>query len=133
MPLPDGAAVALARVVAAGPRQFVEEALEIHRFIDLGQQVDHTSGVPEDLHGLDPGEVVEEPATGRVHEERMALRFEEGESDDVVGLGPAVFVEEVVDRALPEDDPDVTVTRRPWIAEHRPATTLHHTDRVLAQ
>ena len=42
---------------------------------ELCGQLQHARGVGDDLHGLDAGDVVEEPAATGVHELRVALHL----------------------------------------------------------
>ena len=42
---------------------------------ELGGELEDTAGVGDDLHGLDAGDLVEEPSAGGVHELRMAFEL----------------------------------------------------------
>ena len=55
--------------------EHVEEAVVERPVVlaELGEQVEQAGGVAQDLDGLDAGEVVEEPAARRVHEQGLAL------------------------------------------------------------
>ena len=57
----------------------------------LGGELQDAAGVGDDLHGLDAGDVVEEPAAAGVHEHGVALELHEHE-----GAGAFFFVELVL-------------------------------------
>ena len=61
---------------------------------ELGGELQDAAGVGDDLHGLDAGDVVEEPAAAGVHEHGVALELHEHE-----GAGAFFFVELVAGRA----------------------------------
>ncbi len=63
----------------------------------------------------------------------MALRLQQRERDDVVGVAPAVLSEEIVGAAASEEHVDVRVAGRPRVAQHRSAATLEHLRAVVAQ
>ena len=73
---PHLATVTLLGIVAPRLRERVEELTGRRRLADLLEEVDQPAGVAQHLHGLDAREIVEEPATRRVHEQCVALRFE---------------------------------------------------------
>ena len=49
---------------------------------ELGGELEDAAGVGDDLHGLDAGDLVEEPAAGGVHELGVALELEQFEGGD---------------------------------------------------
>ena len=84
--------------------------------------MDDAACIGDDLHGLDAGDVVEEPAAGGVHELGVAFEFEEFEDGDAFGgceracgVGGEEAIE-VVGGAI-EDDMDVGVAGGPEIFE----------------
>src|SRR5437588_236825 len=81
-------------------------------------------GVLEDLHRLQAGDLVEEPAAGGVHQEGLALQLEQlqcGDAGALLQLPAGVLVQEAVrcgtvrDRATAavQQDGDAGVARRP--------------------
>ena len=54
---------------------------------ELGGELEDAAGVGDDLHGLDAGDLVEEPAAGGVHELGVAFELEEFEGGDAFGFG----------------------------------------------
>ena len=93
---PHLAPAALAGLVALGLVEDVEEGLGGRGLAELRHQVEGSGRVAQDLHGLDAGEVVEEPAAARVHQERLALELQQGQGLDVIGARPAVLGDEVL-------------------------------------
>src|SRR5439155_25772449 len=86
----------------------VVQALERHR------------GVAQDLHGLDAGDLVEEPAAGSVHEHSIALQLEQAADFDAAGViqyRADVRGEELAEPVGPpvEEHRDVGVARGPRI------------------
>ena len=68
---------ALLRIVAhRGAQPLHERGLEVGA-AQFPQILHGHRGVAEGLHGLQPGEVVEEPAAGSEHQESLALHFEQ--------------------------------------------------------
>ena len=54
---------------------------------ELGGELEDAAGVGDDLHGLDAGDLVEEPAAAGVHELGVAFELEQFEGGDAFGLG----------------------------------------------
>src|SRR5205085_6760736 len=81
--------IAVLRQVAPGRGDTAQE-LQFHAAAgNFFGELDGARGVVQDLHGLDAGDVVEEPAAARVHEHGVALhlqQFEDGD-DTVVRAG----------------------------------------------
>ncbi len=91
---------------------------------ELGGELEDAAGVGDDLHGLDAGDLVEEPAAGGVHELGVAFELQEFEGGDAFGFGEragGVLVEEVEDGGggAVEDDVDVGVAGGPEVFEER--------------
>ena len=57
---------------------------------ELGGELEDAAGVGDDLHGLDAGDLVEEPAAAGVHELGVAFELEEFEGGDALGGGERV-------------------------------------------
>ena len=74
---PDVAGRPLLRIVAHRVRQHVEQLVATEGLTDLVEEVSRPGGVAQHLNGLETGDVVEEPAAGRVHEHEVPLRLEE--------------------------------------------------------
>ena len=94
---------------------------------ELGGELEDAAGVGDDLHGLDAGDLVEEPAAGGVHELGVALELEEFEDGDaLVGVRVAggVLGEEAVGGGggAIEDDVDVGVAGGPEVFEEGSAS-----------
>ena len=92
---------------------------------ELLRQPDGRPRVVDDLHCLDPGELVEEPAAARVHELRVALELHElrapAPRSAGVELAGALALQEAgpaLDPAV-EEDVDVGVPCRPRVLEER--------------
>ena len=85
---------------------------------DLLDQLRDARGVVQHLHGLDAGDVVEEPAAAREHEHRIALHLEQAQHARDLHAAQGVAAEELVQRRFRavEDDVDVVVARAPRIA-----------------
>jgi hypothetical protein len=120
---PHRAAVADRRIVGAGRGQAIDEAdLELLAAQGLAQLA-RARRVGEDLHGLDPGQIVEEPAAARVHRHGVATELHELEGADPAGSGqrPAAVAgqEPILDRGIGagQDHLDVGVARGPRIDE----------------
>src|SRR5216684_4182987 len=94
---------------------------------ELARELDDAAGVGDDLHGLDAGDLVEEPAAGGVHELGVAFELEEFEAGDAFGFGEfarGLLREEVEDGGggagwifTAKDDLDVGVARGPEVFE----------------
>ncbi len=91
---------------------------------ELARELEDTASVGDDLHGLDAGDLVEEPAAGGVHELSVAFELEEFEGGCAFWLGEracGLLLEETDDggRGAIEDDLDVGVASGPEIFEER--------------
>src|SRR5262249_33935170 len=113
---------ALLGQVAFGPVQQGEERFLQFVAEQLLAELDGPAGVMKDLDALDTGNLVEEPAAAGVHEQGLALEFEELQDGDTFGiaqLAEGVFTEEAVGAVggAVEDDGDAAVACRPGVAE----------------
>ncbi len=89
---------------------------------ELVGELEDAAGVGEDLDGFDAGDVVEEPAAGGVHEEGVALEFEELPDRHAIGGGEGaegVLGEEAFagGGGGVEEDADVEVAGCPEVSE----------------
>ncbi len=94
-----GAVLLLGQVALRGREAGDEVLLEIGGAFpeEVRRELEDAPGVGDDLHGLNAGDVVEEPATAGVHEHGVALELHEHE-----GAGAFVFVE-FVERMLAKE------------------------------
>ena len=84
--LVDACAVAELRHVGGRVRErFDEPGFQIGA-ADFPRELQRAGGVLEDLHGLDPGDLGEEPAAAGVHEERVPLHLEQIERGHALAL-----------------------------------------------
>src|SRR5207245_1878244 len=101
----DLTAVAVVAAVARRGLQAADELRLDHAAAEIAQVLDGHRGVLEDLHGLEPGQLVEEPAARGVHEHAVALHLEQP---------PHLHVRGVVERrALMTPQPGVQPLGRP--------------------
>ena len=98
--------------------------LKLRRLLaeELLRQLQYARGVGDDLHGLDPRDVVEEPAAARVHELRVALHLHQLQSAHALGVRQRARLlrgKKAVHRlrAAVEHDLNVSVARGPYILE----------------
>ena len=85
----DLRAVARGRIVGVGFGQSRQKrGLERRRLLakNLRRELQYARGVGNDLHGLDAGDVVKEPAATGVHELSMALHLHQLERADAFGF-----------------------------------------------
>ena len=130
---PDVEPVALARLVALGLGQRGEERVGRRALAELVEKIEGAGGVAQALHGLEAGEVPEEPGARRVHEQGVTLLLEQGERLDAVAAVAHVLGDEVVDGAGTEHDVGVGVACRPRVVEDGRAATFEHLDTGVAQ
>ena len=125
---PDVAGRPLVRIVAHRVRQHVEQLVATERLTDLLQEISRTGGVPHDLNRLESGDVVEEPAAGRVHEHEVPLRLEqrEGLDERLVGVALHPSGGEVRDGGRAEHHRHVFVSCAPRVDENLRAAALEH-------
>ncbi len=105
---------------------------------DLLRKLQHARGVGDDLHGLDAGDVVEEPAATGVHELGVALHLHQLEGAHALGFRERVRLmrgEEAVGRfrAAVENDLDVGVARGPNVFEEVAVLLLGERNERVAQ
>src|SRR5262249_56801997 len=78
---PRRAAIQLGAVLAAGevaPRRLeAADELVLAPPAEALRELDRPRGVAQHLHGLDAGQLVEDPPAARLHEERVARELEE--------------------------------------------------------
>ncbi len=87
------------------------------------------AGVLDDLDGLDPGELVEEPAAARVHQHGVPLELQQLESQDFLAVVQPLrrmpIPEARAARLCPiQDDVDVIVSRSPGVLQQGPRAVL---------
>ncbi len=123
----DRGAISVFRHVAFRAGEHVEKLrFEGSAFLteELGGELQNTAGIGNDLHGLNAGDVVEEPATAGVHELGVAFELEELEHGHALvcreGFEGVPF-EEAVDAALVaiQNHRDVGIAGLPEIADQR--------------
>ena len=126
----DVAAVDLGSVADLGEvalglgEEFQKSGLEVGAFgaEEAAGELEHAAGVGDDLHGLNAGDLVEEPAARGVHELGMTLELHELPDNGAFGVGEVaggVGVEEAVFRGggAVEDDVNVTVAGGPDVVQ----------------
>src|ERR1035437_10257441 len=91
---------------------------------ELARELQDASGVGDDLHGFDAGDLIEEPAATGVHQLGVAFELEQFEDGDALlgrqGAGGVACEEAVFRRGgAVEDDVDVSVARGPEADQQR--------------
>jgi hypothetical protein len=116
----DLSAISPGFVVARGLGQGLQETCPRDLGPERFPQLERARRVTQDLHGLDPGEVVEEPAATRVHEHELVLHLEQGQDPLLLGAverSQRVLLEERIARLGPEKQLHVVVPCRPRISQ----------------
>jgi hypothetical protein len=72
----EAGAVTVLGQIALGFRQLFQELRFQPALTNLFRQLDGAPGILDDLHRLDPRELIEEPAATGVHQQGMALELE---------------------------------------------------------
>ena len=118
-------------VVRAGLGEDLEEVLDRWRLAELLVEVDGPGGVLQHLDRLDAGQVVEEPAARRVHEQ--ALRWA-SRSTPAWWPSPMMWrpAKSSHDRA-PIEQAEVVVAGRPRVAQQLGPAPLEHLDAPVAE
>ena len=132
--LPQRPAVALAGTVRLRLRQHLQEPLDRRRLAQLVEQVEAAGRVAQDLQGLDAGQVVEEPAARRVHQQRVPLALQQRQGLDLRRqVAGHVLHHELVDGRGAQQHVDVGVAGLPRVAQHLRGPALEHLVGGVAQ
>jgi hypothetical protein len=86
---------------------------------DALRELNDAPRIVKDLHGLDAGDVAEEPAAAREHQHRVALHLHQLEDGDDIGVLVRVARQEARDGLIGavEDHLDVVLARQPWVVQ----------------